>query len=122
MEGGRFGSLPPLPASVGSPRPVVDLCCFGLIERLRRRAFFLGVRAMQLCHAGDEPEFANDPPVVFALCVRLQGLPINEMPIGHRRGQIDEAFLWSQSRHFLVPVSRRLVRIDAWIGASFHTL
>src|SRR5262245_40041420 len=87
---------------------------FGLVEGLRCGAFFFGLVAMQLCHAGNEPEFANDTPVVFALYVRLQGLPVNEMPIGHRRGQIDEAFLRSHSRHFLVPVSR-LVRIDAWM-------
>ena len=67
---------------------------------------------MELCHAGNEPEFANDTPVVFALCVRFQGLPINEMPIGHRRGQIDEPFLWSRSRHFLAPAIRRLVVPD----------
>jgi hypothetical protein len=81
---------------------------FGLIESLRRRAFFFGVRAMQLCHAGNEPELANDTSVVFAWCVRLQGLPINEMPVGNRRGQIDEAFLWSHSRHFVVPAIRRM--------------
>ena len=79
-----------------------------MIERLRGRAFFFGVRAMQLCHAGNEPELANDLPVVFALGVRFQSLPINEMPIGYRRGQIDEAFLWSQSRHFLAPAIRYL--------------
>jgi hypothetical protein len=73
---------------------LIDVGQEGLILHAGRRVgFFLGVRAMELRHPGNEPELPDDAAIVVGLGVGFEGVPIDEMAIGNICRQIDEGFL-----------------------------